>query len=210
MNNATHSQHSVPESDPTLSTLIPHPSPRRAMILGLVGVFILLAAWASPFLLRPSAVNNASGGTWVALAPHHQVATVISLDPQGWPDVRLESVADVPGAEVTGAWVFTDDEYGLGEGLDPADSPSGFEFLRTALPFRDFDAGRVPQRLARGIEAQLVTLWTITDCSLLDGRPPQIELRSLVGTYTHEDLIDFASPGFDVLTLMETGICPTP
>ncbi len=210
MNNATHPRDSVPGSDPTLSTLIPHRSPQRGFILGLAAALILVAAWASPFLLRPSVVNDASGGTWAALAPHHQVATVISLDPRGWPDVRLESVEGVPGAEVTGAWVFTDGEYGMGEGLDPADSPSGIEFLHTALPSRNFDAGVLPQRLTRGVEAQLVTLWTITDCSLLDGRPPRIELRSVIGTTVREDLVDFASPGFDMLTLTETEICPSP
>lgn len=172
-------------------------------------MLLLLAAWASPFVLRPSAVSDASGGTWVALAPHHQVATVISLDPRGWPDVQIESVGDVPGAEVAGSWIFTDGEYGLGEGLDPDAFPSGLEFVRAALPARDFDAGQVPQRLARGVEAQLLTLWNITDCSVLDGRPPVIELRSVVGTTTHEDLIELASPGFDLVTLTESGICPT-
>lgn len=53
-------------------------------------------------------------------------------------------------------------------------------------------------------------LWEITDCALLDeGAQPEVELRSVLGTTTHEQLDSaLIGPAADLAMLVEYGICP--
>jgi len=98
----------APDSDPTLSTLIPRRSIRRNLLLASAAMLLLVAVWTSPPLLRPSVVSDSSGGSSTALTRQHQVLTMTQLSPDGWPRVRLQSVNDLPGARVAGAWVLAD------------------------------------------------------------------------------------------------------
>jgi hypothetical protein len=94
---------------------------------------------------------------------------------------------------------------------DAADYATGLDYLRASFPRADFGrASRLPQSLDQGESAQLFILWDITDCSrLVLGRQGQIELTSILGTTTHEQL-----PSLVAETLLGTppgnGACPTP
>jgi hypothetical protein len=95
---------------------------------------------------------------------------------------------------------------------DPADYTTGLDYRRASIPAASFGkASRLPQRLAPGESAQLFILWDITDCSLLAQDPrPQIELTSILGTKTHEQLPAWVGPLSELDTRPGNSACPTP
>ncbi|MHB1474593.1 MAG: hypothetical protein ACYDDU_00605 [Dermatophilaceae bacterium] len=101
----------------------------------------------------------------------------------------------------------------LGHGWHRGD-PSGYSRalgLDTVELLTFLGASQLPHRLDRGESAQLVILWDITDCSrLIRGQRPQIELTSILGTNTHEQLPDWVGPEFALNTQTENGACPAP
>lgn len=197
--------------DPTLATLIPQRSVRRNLTLSVIVVLLFAGVWASPSVLRPSVDSDASAGAWWALAPHHQVFAALRLEPDGWPNVDIQSVGNLPGAEVAGAWLLADALAEFDDRLDPSDYSSGLDYLRAAFPRRDLGpANQLPRSVDTGETTQLLILWDITDCSqLIELQQPVIEFRTVLGTTTHEPLDEIASPAFDLNTLTEAGICPT-
>ena len=197
------------ESDPTLSSLVPQRSPGRTVVLVGLALLVVIGVLASHGVLRPTVVSDSGGATWSALPTHDQIATVVLLDPSGW-SRNLESVTDVPGAQVAGAWLFPIEEVDLDNTLAPDDYADGLAYLEAALPARDFGkSSRLPQRVPRDGPSQLVVLWDITDCAALDPGPaPQAEIRTWLGTTTRQSFDDFVRPGFDMPTLTEAGICP--
>jgi hypothetical protein len=201
--------HDNPASDPTLSSLVPQRSLARDAALLALALLGLIGLWGSHGLVRPTVVSDSGGGSWSPLPPHAQVATVILLDPSGW-SRNLESVTDVPGARIAGAWLFATDETDFDDTLDPADYADGVAYLEAAFPSRDFgERSRLPQRVPRNGPSQLLVLWNITDCAALDAGPtPQAEIRTWLGTTTRQHLDDFHRPGWDVATLAEASICP--
>lgn len=201
--------HTDPESDPTLSSLVPQRSIGRSVALIGLALLGVIGLWASHGVLRPTVVSDSGGAMWTALPAHDQVATVVLLDPSGW-SRNLRSVTDVPGAQVAGAWLFPVEEIDLDNTLNPADYVDGLAYLEAAFPARDFgESSQLPQRVPRNGPSQLVVLWNITDCATLDAGPaPQVELRTWLGTTTRQSLDGLARPGFDVSTLAEAGICP--
>lgn len=201
--------HNDTESDPTLSSLVPQRSLRRSVALLALAFLGAIGLWGSHGVLRPTVVSDSGGATWTALPTHDQVATVVLLDPSGW-SRNLQSVTDVPGAQVAGAWLFPIDEIDLDNTLDPADYADGLAYLEAAFPARDFgESSQLPQRVPRNGPSQLLVLWNITDCATLDAGPaPQAELRTWLGTTTRQQFPEFLRPGFDMQTLTEAGICP--
>jgi hypothetical protein len=203
------------ESDPTLSSLVPRRSTRRNLLLAATVLLLIVGIWTSPHLLRPSvlaASTHYSSST--PLARQHQVLTTAQLTADGWPNVVLQSMGDLPGARVAGAWVIPGP---LVPGpllagplvpsqamTDPGDYTTGLDYLRASFPRADFGkAGRLPHSLDQGESAQLFILWDITDCSrLIRGRQGQIELTSILGTTTREQL--------PIADLVLSPICPTP
>lgn len=200
-----------PEHDPTLSSLVPQRSRGRGVVILALALLGVIGLWESHGVLRPTVVSDSVAGTWTALPTHDQVATVVLLDPSGW-SRNLQSVTDVPGAEVAGAWLLPtdEDEIGLDTTLDPADYADGLAYLEARFAARDFgESSQLPQRVPRNGPSQLVVLWNITDCATLDTGPaPQAELRTWLGTTTRQQFDEFLRPGFDMLTLTEAGICP--
>jgi hypothetical protein len=190
---ATQLASTVPESDPTLSTLIPQRSIRRNLLLVAVALLLLLGLWASPQALRPSVVPDSfAAGTSTVLARQHQVLTTVGLAPEGWPYVGVQSAGNLPGAKVAGAWVFAG---AVGESQvanQPDLYPTALDYLRASFPRFDFGApSRLPHRLDPGKPAQIFILWDITDCSLLtESQQPQIELTSILWIRTREQLPD--------------------
>ena len=210
---ATLTPSSAPDPDPTLSTLIPQRSLRRNVLLASAALFLFVGVWTSPQVLRPSVVSNGAGtGAAILLARQHQVLTVVGFTPEGWPTVGVQSVGDHPGARVAGVWVFADSAL-ESQVANRADLyPTGLDYLRASFPDRDFGAAsRLPHRLDPGKPAQIFILWDVTDCSLLtQTQQPQIEVTSILGITTHQQLADWAAPFFAVDAPPETGACPTP
>lgn len=210
---ATQAPNTVPDPDPTLSTLIPQRSVRRNLLLASAALLLFVGVWTSPQVLRPSVVSDeGTNGTWTVLARQHQVLTVVGLAPEGWPSVGVQSVGDLPGAKVAGAWVFAGAVVESQVANRPDLYATGLEYLRASFPGGDFGAAsRLPHRLDPGKPAQIFILWDVTDCSLLiEAQQPQIELTSTLGITTHQLLPDFAAPSFAVDPPPENGACPAP
>jgi len=210
---ATQLASTVPESDPTLSTLIPQRSIRRNLLLVAVALLLLLGLWASPQALRPSVVPDSfAAGTSTVLARQHQVLTVLALAPEGWPYVGVQSVGNLPGAKVADAWVFADAVVESQVANQPDLYPTALDYLRASFPRFDFGAAsRLPHRLDPGEPAQIFILWDITDCSLLtESQQPQIELTSILWIRTREQLPDWAAPSFAIDSPAEADLCPAP
>jgi hypothetical protein len=201
--------HDDPGSDPTLSSLVPQRSLARDAALLALALLGLIGLWGSHGLVRPTVVSDSGGGSWSPVPTHAQVATVVLLDPSGW-SRNLQSVTDVPGAQVAGAWLFATDETDFDDTLDPADYAGGVAYLEAAFPTRDFDErSQLPQRVPRNGPSQLLVLWNITDCAALTAGPaPQAEIRTWLATTTRQHFDDFYRPGHDMAILAEAGICP--
>lgn len=201
--------HTEPEYDPTLSSLVPQRSRRRNVALVGLALLGVIGVLASHGVLRPTVVSDSNGSTWSALPTHDQVVTVVLLDPSGW-SRDLGSVTDVAGAQVAGAWLFPTDEIERDYTVEPVDFADGVAFLEAAFPARNFgENSQLPQRVPRDGPSQLVVLWNITDCAMLDAAPaPQAEIRTWVGTTTRQSFDEVLSPGWHMETLVEAGICP--
>lgn len=209
---ATHVTRTAPESDPTLATLIPQRSIWRNLILASAATLLLVGVWSSPQLLRPSVISKSLAGSSTSLAREHQVLATVQLTPEGWPSVGVQSVGDLPGAKLGGAWVLPGPLVEPQAVADPANFATGLDYLRASFPHANFGAAsQLPQRLDRGESAQLVILWDITDCSrLIPGQEPKIELTSILGTKTYERLPDVFGPEFALNTQNEKGACSPP
>ena len=209
MIDATDSSTSHSEPDPTLSTLVPQRSRGRGVSFLALALVIVIGLWESHGVLRPTVVSDSFAATWMALPAQDQVATVVLLDPSGW-SRSFQSVTDVPGAQVAGAWLFPTEEIDLDTTLDPADYADGLSYLEAAFPARDFgESSRLPQRVPRDGPSQLVVLSNITSCATLEAGPaPQAELRTWLGTTTRQSFDDFLRPGFDMAALADAAICP--
>jgi len=198
------------EPDPTLSSLVPQRSRGRGVVLLALAAITVIGVWGSYGVLRPSIVmSNSTGAGAMALPTHDQVITMATFDRSGWPR-SLQSVTDVPGARVAGAWLFPNDAIDPDPTLDPAAYADGLAYLEAAYHARDFgESSRLPQRLPRNGTSELVVLWSITDCATLDTGPaPQAELRTWLGTTTLQSLDEFLSPGFIVAMQAGADICP--
>ena len=206
--------------DPTIGLLSPRPSRARNLLLMLTGVLVLAAVVVSPNLLRPSVVPGIGGygGSWMALGSRDQALTITGIETQGWTDVEVHSLVDVPGAALAGAWIIDEVSYAkFDNGLDDATFTTVAAYLEAAIPGFDSTGDALPHHLERKQTAYLVALWDILDCDELDtatsppfflAAPAKVELRTLVGTSRTETLPEIASPGFNVATLREAGACP--
>jgi hypothetical protein len=199
------------QPDPTLATLVPQRSVRRNLLLSVAALLVLVGAWLSPHLLRSAVFAGSNGGESNAIAPR-QVVSVTQLAPDGWPFVTVQSVDDVPGATVTGAWLLPEASRETDRPIDSSQYSSGLDYLRAAFPHADLgSASRLPQRLGLGETADLVVLSEITNCSLLNtGQGPVVKLRRALGTTTSEQGPEWAGPGSHLETLREIGACPGP
>lgn len=211
MVDASDPESSTAFADATLLTLVPQPSRFRNVLLGVAGAVILLAAVASPPMLRPSVARLGSSGQVTALGPHPQVVVIVSLTPEVWPYATLSGVDDVPGAHVAGAWLLPGvTDLVTFPALKPADYPTGLDYLKAQLPNENLDGASLPQRLHQDGHATLIILWDITDCShLKETDRVKIEIRSILGTTTQASLPEFACPGWLINSLVSTGTCPS-
>src|SRR5450631_1636104 len=101
---ATHITSNAPESDPTLSPLVPKRSTRRNLLLASAVLLLFVGGWTSPHMLRPSVLPGKTHyASSILLARQHQVLTWVRLTANGWPNVGLQSMGDLPGARVAGA-----------------------------------------------------------------------------------------------------------
>ena len=195
-------------TDPTLAALVPRRSTTRNVLVASVGVAALVAAWFSAEILRVSVADDYAGVSgWETIEGRPEVLTMTTIDPHGWPWMTVESVADLPGARVVGAWVVPSMETGR-----PTATPGRFadtvDYLRHRFP--DLDAGRLPTRLRPGSSGALVVLWEVRNCDYLDADVPAVvDLRSALGAGTREELTSSVmSPAWDPDLLAKAGGCP--
>ena len=206
MRRATNIEASI--DDPTLAALVPQRSRRRNLILVAVGVFVLLGAWGSQPMLRPSFSSNYAG-SWSALGPHHQVLTIVSLAPDSWPYSDAIGIDNVDGAQVSGAWIVPDAQGRMDASVQYADFPTGLAYLKALLPDADLDRDALPQRLRRGTPTQLIVLWNIDSCARLGpDASVRVELRSVLRTTSRANLPEFFHPGSNPDLLAQFATCP--
>ncbi|WP_344554315.1 hypothetical protein [Pseudokineococcus marinus] len=185
---------SAPDGAGSLEQLLP---PRRrgaGATVAVVAVAVLLAAWASPQLLRPSVWDGTGAGVVATFtdAPSRVLTTTLT-DTESWTPFTVVDVEDVPGARVVDAWLLTGaDAEVAGRGV--AEAPTTLDdHLGRVLPASG--AGHLPQRLASGGPVALLVLWDVEDCgALVEGTEPVAELRNVVGARTTDTLADFSAP----------------
>ena len=195
-----------------MSQLVPRPSRTRNLLLIAAVVVALVAAVFSPIILRPSVSQpDTSGGMSSVLASHRQLMTATTITTQTWPRVDVQSINDMPGARAAGAWVIEESDLeGFDPPLDESDYESGLSFLNAAIPGFDAELDALPQPLGRGERSVLMVLWNIENCDELEAGPEasaRVDLSTLIGTSTTENLPEIAAPGFDVDLLRRTGAC---
>ena len=207
------SQAATPTADPSMAQLAPRPSRFRKRLMVLAAVGVLAAAVLSPNVLRPSVSqsNSGSSGSWIGLPSQLQVMTTTSMTAQTWPHVDIESIEDLPGVQLVGAWIIDESVLeGFDTTIDETSYKSGLSYIEAALPGFDTERNALPQALGRNESAVLVALWDIESCDNLDaisGVPARLELRTIFHTSSTETLPDIASPGFDVDAFRRTGVC---
>jgi len=216
MTDATPSSASTPTLvlDPSMAQLAPRPSRARNRLLVLLAVVALCGAVFSPNFLRPSVIpdNGGYSGSWSALPSHREVMTITTITAQTWPRVDVRSIADVPGAQLAGAWMVDESVLaGFDDTLDESGYESGLSYIEAAMPGFDAERDALPQSLGHGDDAILILLWVIDHCDTLDlvpKVPARVKTRTIVHTTHTESLPEIAAPGFDVDTLRELGACP--
>jgi len=176
----------VDEVDPTLAALVPRRSTVRNIVMSLVGLVVLVLVGLSSSVLRPTVAAYTSGAR--SIEASGRAETTISVTGLGRPWLTLESVGDLPGATVVGAWYYP--QGATVQELPVDDHESGLEHPRSVLP--DLDTAALPQRLDHLETGTLVILWDV-DCDELDpDRGVELELGSALGT-SHRQEFDVNS-----------------
>ena len=197
--------------DPSLDLLVPKASPARNLAFFAAALFLLVGAWISPRILRAE-IRDLGSGSWAAFESTSQVLTTTRLDPESG-EVTIESVSDMPGATVDGAWVLqyrtevTEFAEELVPPLQPADP---FDDIAARYPGQELSAANeLPQVIqSTPDDIELVILWTITDCSQLNEfASPSMVLKTAIGTTVQQPLDTFSGPTWDLSELAEQGIC---
>ena len=196
-------------ADPSLDSLVPRPTAGRNLALLGLAAALGTVAWFSPTVLAPTLrAGDVGGGAWQTFGTDG-VLTTSELSPAGWPSLVVESVEDVPGAHVVGAWVLPPEAQLLGS---PTVAHPESLALEDVLPGVDLGpATALPQRLSPGQTGHLLVRWEITDCqALVATDPPVAVLRSAIGPRHREVLQEWAGPAFDLTLLVDSGACPAP
>lgn len=198
-------------ADRSLDLLVPQASPARNLVFFAVALFLLVGAWLSPRILRAE-IRDLGSGSWTAFEASRQVLTTTRLDPSSG-DVTIESVSDMPGAPVDGAWVlqYQTEMPEFAEELVPPLQPADpFDDIAARYPGQEVSsANELPQVIqSTPDDIELVILWTITDCSQLNEfASPSIVLKTAIGTTVQQPLDTFSGPTWDLSELAERGIC---
>lgn len=194
-----------------LAPLMPRRSPLRNAALVVLGVLVLVGAWLSPALLRPSLTGSSGGGWAVELPESDTLLTVTQLRPEAWPHATVIGIEAVPGAAPLAAWVFLEPTTPTGSGTPTATTPH--RLLEENYPGLAFPAeGNLPARVHRSSAGAsfddgglvLAIAWEVTDCSALvsdDGissgteeDEPRAVVRSALGSESRAVLGESASP----------------
>ena len=204
--------------DPSLDLLVPKASPTRNLAFFAVALFLLIGAWFSPSVLRAE-IRDLGSGSSTAFESTRQVLTTTRLDPSETGDVTIESVGEVPGATLAGAWVlqYRNETVDDVEELVPPPQPEDpFEDIAARYPGQELSsANELPQRVegdSQDSEAnddiELVLLWTVADCSQLSqSARPSMVLKTAIGTTVQQPLDPFSGPAWDISGLNERGVC---
>lgn len=187
-----------PAADPTVGTLLPARSTARNVALAAAAVLVLVGAWWSPALLRPT-IAPWNGGVWGVTPVDRSIVATSTVWRTESPGITVVRVRDVPGARVAGAWLTNGPEGPGGPG--PTEKVGEYVASLGAEP--------LPAGLAGNSGRQLIVAWEITDCTLLrEDVGPTLELRSAVGAPGTVQLDPMLGPAYDLTLLEEQGICP--
>lgn len=188
-----------PRADDALEALLP-PRRRTGAVVPAVAVLVLVLAWFSPQLLRPSVWDGSGGGRSTTFGPAgSQLLTTTVTSTDSWLPFTVERVGDVPGARVVGAWLVTGPdavtaERGVEGSLVSAD---GYVAQVVSSP----SGAQLPRRMAAGGPAALLVLWEVEDCDALQ---PEVEavvtLRNVLGVTVVDTLPSFSAPSSDLVT----------
>lgn len=187
-------------ADPTVESLLPERSTGRNVALAAAGVLLLVAAWWSPAVLRPT-VESVASGSWGVEGTDRGVLATGQVVLHDGPAAMVTAVSDVPGARVVGAWLAewdatTAPRAATGTAREVAESLAGPDAALPAL-------------LGSGDDAALVVLWEVTDCAaLVEGVEPEASVRGALGTTTTVALDALLGPAFDLTLLEDAGVCP--
>ncbi|GAA1434459.1 hypothetical protein GCM10009616_28960 [Microlunatus lacustris] len=188
-----------PRADDTLEALLPPRRRRAGATVAVLAVFVLLVAWFSPQLLRPSIWSGNGGGALTTFTtPGPQVLTTTLTDTESWTPFTLVEIEDVPGARVIDAWLVTGADARAAE-RGVAGTPATVEDYLARVLRAPGDA-QLPQRLTSDGPAALLVLWAIESCAALEqGAEPVAVLHNVVGATTTDTLPSFTAPDRDLL-----------
>lgn len=167
----------------------------------MLAVLVLLVAWFSPQLLRPSIWDGNGGGTATSFAgAEPQVLTTTVMDTESWLPFTVVGVGDVPGARVLGAWLVTGPDARTAE-RGVAGSPASAEDHLAEVLASPADA-QLPRRVTSGGPTALLVLWAVDDCGALQAdAEPVVTLRNVVGAGLTDRLPDFSAPRPDLVAV---------
>lgn len=191
-----------------LAPLAPRRSPLRNVALGLLAALVLVGAWFSPALLRPSLTGSSGGGWSVELPESRTLLTVSQLDPDPWPHASVTGVEALPGATPEAAWIFTE----LAPAMTQPAATTPHEYLAEAYPGVAFPAGgNLPARVhstdpdgtVEDGQLMIAIAWRIDECDLVHDpdspyadREDQVQavMRNALGAESRAPLGYAASP----------------
>lgn len=185
---------SDPRPDDTLEGLLPPRRSRTGAAVAVLAVLVLLGAWFSPQLLRPSIWSGSGGGALTTFTtPGPQVLTTTVTDTESWLPFTVQEVRDVPGARVVDAWLVTGAEARTAERGVVGTPSTVQDYLAEVLQAPE-DA-HLPRRVPSGAPVALLVLWEIEDCGALEqNAEPVATLRNAIGATSNNTLPSFAAP----------------
>lgn len=191
-------------ADGTLAGLLPPQRQHAGAAVAVLVSLVVLVAWFSPQLLRPSVWNGSGGGILTTFTTSgSEVLTTTLTNTESWTPFTVVEVEDVPGARVVDAWLVT------GVGVRAAargitGTPATAEdYLASVLS--DPAGAHLPQRVRTGGAAALLVLWAVDDYTALEQDiEPVIVLRNVVGARTTDTLPSFTAPDPSVLDTLDS------
>lgn len=195
-------------ADPTLRALVPARSRWRVVVLVVLALAVLAAAWSGRPLVRPT-VQGAGpvSGEWSVVPASGEVVAVTRLGPDAWPWVDVRDVGGVPGAHAATVWVLGSEDPAAGLGVRADDVADARSYVHALYPAADLD--RPDVRVRPHDDRDLVVVWAVDDCAALVPRArPTVTLRTALGISVRQELAESSGPSFDRGELDASGVCP--
>lgn len=163
-----------------LDALVPRSSRWRAVALIALALAVLAGAWFSSTVLRPSLDDGSGSGSGAKEFPG-QVLIVSDTAVRAWPSATLEGIDDVPGAHVAAAWLV---DTALMPDAVAMYAENPLAVVQTTYPEAGLvEGGNLPAEFRSGTTYDLVILWDIEDCTVLNDEEEALAtIRTAIGT----------------------------